>query len=271
MATTSHPFAVDEPGNIPLPSAPLVRTIAQVRFPPLTQFAVNGDAVASAIAAALADEYPVMQVGKELSVAISFEGVKESQSDMRLWRLTSGDRSWKISFSGTFLSIDTTAYDNRSDFARRLADAWKALNDQVAVPYVERLGVRYINQVAGRDHMARLPELLRPEVLGISMADGQDGVELTQALSEARYRFSDGGAFQARWGLLPENVVIDEALQPLDYQTWMLDLDSFHEWAPGVQSGSELFEDVRGLALRAYQFFRWAVTEEFLLAFGGKG
>jgi uncharacterized protein (TIGR04255 family) len=270
MATTAHPFAVAEPGNIPLPSAPLVRTIAQVKFPHLTQFTINEDVVASGVAAALAEHYPLMEVGQEVSVTITSEGVSENRSATRLWRLASGDRAWQISFSGTFVSIDTTNYVRRTDFAQRLAHAWAALNQHVSVPYIERLGVRYINQLTDLDHLKRLPALLRTEVLGVSMAHSSDEAELVSALNEAQYRFPDGGAFHARWGLLPVGASIDSARPAYNYPTWMLDMDSFRQFAPGSQHGENLYEDVRALALRGYQFFRWAVTGEFLSAFGGQ-
>jgi uncharacterized protein (TIGR04255 family) len=269
--TTTHPFAVEEPGNIPLPSAPLVRTIAQVKFPHLTQFSVNEDAVASSVAAALAEHYPLMEVGHEVAVTITAEGISENRSATRIWRLTSGDRAWQVSFSGNFVAIDTTNYVRRSDFAQRLADAWNALNRQVPVPYIERLGVRYINQLADPEHLNRLPELLRPEILGLSVAQEPSVAELASALNEARYRFpEDDGFFQARWGLLPAGTNIDNASPPYQHPTWILDMDSYREFAPGSKTGATLFEDARALALRSYRFFRWAVTEDFLTAFGGQ-
>lgn len=270
MTTTTHPFAVEEPGNVPLPSAPLVRTIAQVKFPHLTQFVVNGDAVASGVAAALAEHYPLMEVGHEVSVTITAEGVSENRSATRIWRLASGDRAWRISFSGAFLSIDTTNYVRRRDFSQRLTDAWGALNQQVPVPYIERLGVRYINQLSAPEHLDRLAKFLRPEVLGLAMAQEPSEAVLTSALNEARYRFADDGSFQAWWGLLPAGRSIDNTNPSHDYPTWVLDMDSFREFAPGSQNGENLFEDVRALALRGYQFFRWAVTDDFLTAFGGQ-
>ncbi|SON60027.1 hypothetical protein MSIMFI_01518 [Mycobacterium simulans] len=269
MTTITHPFVVEEPGNIPLPSAPLVRAIAQVKFPHLTQFTINEDAVASGVAKALADQYPLMEVGHEVAMIITADGVNENRSASRLWRLTSGDRAWQISFSGTFLSIDTTNYVRRRDFAQRLADAWAALNRQVPVPYVARLGVRYINQLTDRDHLKRLPTFLRAEMLGISMAQDSNEAALVSALSEAQYGFPDGGSFRARWGLLPADANIDNSSPTYGYPTWMLDMDSFREFAPGSQNGENLYEDVRALALRGYQFFRWAVTDEFLSTFGG--
>jgi uncharacterized protein (TIGR04255 family) len=270
MPTDLHPFAGEGPGNVPLPRAPLVRTIAQIKFPYLTQFAVNEDAVASAVAGALSGSYPIMEVGHEVAVTITAQGVTENRSPTKIWRLASGDRAWQISFSGTFLSIDTTSYVRRSDFAQRLADAWTALNSAVAVPYVERLGVRYINQLTDREHLDRLALFLRAEVLGVVTSEHPDEAALVSALNEAQYRFPDGGVFQARWGLLPAGASIDNARPAFDHPTWILDTDSFREFAPSVQNGEHLYDDVRDLALRGYQFFRWAVTDEFLTAFGGE-
>jgi uncharacterized protein (TIGR04255 family) len=267
VATTIHPFALGEPDSVLLSPAPLVRTIAQVRFPHLTQFAVNEDAVASGVAAALVEQYPLMEVGQEVSVTITSEGVNENRSATRLWRLVSGDRAWQISFSGTFLSVDTRNYVCRSDFAQRLTDAWAALNQQVPVPYIERLGVRYINQLTDRDHLRRLPEFLRPEMLSVSMVEDPDAASLVSALSEAQYRLADGGAFHARWGLLPMGATTDSTGSAYGYPTWHLDMDSFREYPIGSRSGENLGEDIRALALRGYQFFRWAVTDEFLSAF----
>ncbi len=270
MATTAHPFAFRDPdsGNVPLPSAPLVRTIAQVKFPHLTRFSTNEDAVATSIAEALADQYPLMEVGHEIGVTITSEGLSESRSPTRLWRLISGDRAWQITFCGTFLSIDTSQYVRRRDFAQRLTDAWDALNQHVPVPYIERLGVRYINQLTAREQLDKLPDLLRPEVLGISMCQ-DEAAPLVSALTEARYNFPDSASFLARWGLLPEGTSIENPGPSYGYPTWILDMDSFHEFTPGTQIDGNIYEEVRDLALRAYQFFRWAVTENFLVAFGG--
>lgn len=268
MATT-HPFADKEPGNIPLSSAPLVRTIAQIKYPLLTQFSINGDAVASAVAGALMDQYPLLEVGHEVSVTITAEGPSEKHSATRIWRLVSADRAWQVTFTGTFLSIDTTKYVRRRDFAQRLTDAWDALNQHVPVPYIERLGVRYINQVTDQVHLSRLDDLLRPEMLGVTLAQDPDEARLASAITEAQYHFPDGAAFTARWGMLPAGASIVNAGPSFDYPTWILDTDSFREFKHSSNSGQNLFEDVRALALRGYQFFRWTVTKDFISMFGG--
>ncbi|OKH85029.1 hypothetical protein EB75_01445 [Mycobacterium sp. ST-F2] len=271
MATTPNPFAVQEPGYIPLEPDPLVRTIAQVRFQQLTKFTSNEDAVAAAIAAALADDYPLIEEGREVSVTLTPGGMTEGSTSTRLWRLASADGSWQVSFGGTFLSIDTTAYTRRSDFAQRFAAAWEALNTQVLVPFITRLGVRYINQLTDREaHLNKLSKLLRPEVLGVAIVEEHPAAELMSTISETQYRFADGGRFMARWGLLPAGAIIDTASQPCGYPTWVLDTDSYQEFTAGAKKPDDLIEDVKALSLHGYRFFRWAVTDEFLAAFGGQ-
>jgi uncharacterized protein (TIGR04255 family) len=271
MATAPNPFAVQEPGYVPLEPDPLVRTIAQVRFQQLTKFTANEDAVAAAIAAALADDYPLIEEGREVSVTLTPGGMTESSTSTRLWRLASAEGSWQVSFGGTFLSVDTTAYTRRSDFAQRFAAAWEALNAQVSVPFITRLGVRYLNQLTDQEtHLNRLSELLRPEVLGVATAEEDSAAELVSTISETQYRFAGGGFFRARWGLLPAGTVIDTASQPYDYPTWVLDTDSYQEFTPGAKKPDDLIEDVKALSLHGYRFFRWAVTAEFLTAFGGE-
>ena len=53
------PFDSPAPGDLPLPQAPLIRVLAQVRFAPFTQFSANEEAVASRFADAMGQDYPL--------------------------------------------------------------------------------------------------------------------------------------------------------------------------------------------------------------------
>ena len=268
-ATTTHPFAVAEPGFIPLSRSPLVRTIAQIRFPHPTAFVADQDAVAARIAKKLADQYPILESGHDMQITITPDGVTRQQSATRLWRLSSGDRLWQVSFGINFLAIETSAYVRRRDFAARLSAAWGALLEIVKVPHIERLGVRYVNQVTDMEVVNELPQLVRPEILGLSALRGE-GFTIFSALNEAQYRFAEGASLNARWGLLPPSQNLGLDLPVYDHSTWVLDMDSFQEWAPGAHTQSDLYEAVRALSLRSYQFFRWAMTDEALRTFGAE-
>lgn len=269
MATPAHPFAFAEPGYVPLARSPLVRTLAQIRFPQPTAFVADQDAVAVRVAKQLADVYPLFESGQEAQLTITPDGVTQQQSATRLWRLANADRSWQVTFGPNFLAIETSTYVRRSDFATRLGAAWFALRSLVNVPHISRLGVRYINQVSDRVILERLPDLVRPEVLGVSGLRDET-FEVLSALTEAQYRFVDGAGFTARWGFLPPQQNLGVDIPGFNHSTWVLDTDSFREWAPGAFAENDLEGEVKNLGLRGYQFFRWAVTDEALRTFGAE-
>jgi uncharacterized protein (TIGR04255 family) len=270
MAALLHgPFGDETPGDVPLPRAPLIRTLAQIRFPTFSAFMADEDGVARRFAAALAKDYPLFQVGNEVAVTITPEGVTQKPGIGRIWKLGSADESWHVTLSQTFLSLDTSAYTRRSDFAAKLAEAWSAFTDIARPPFVERLGVRYVNRLAEPSQLARLSELVRGEVLGVMMAP-EAGSELLSAFNEALFKLDDGASVQARWGMLPPGMIHDPTLPPVASQSWLLDLDAFHEWVPAANPGDNIADASAELSLRAYQFFRWAVTDEYLREFGGE-
>jgi uncharacterized protein (TIGR04255 family) len=268
VAFLGGPFGDETPGDVPLPHAPLIRTLAQIRFPTFSAFMSDEDGVAKRFAAALATEYPLFQVGNEISVTITPEGATQQPGSARIWKLGSADGSWHVTLSHTFLSLDTSAYTRRSDFATKLAEAWSAFTAVARPPFVERLGVRYVNRLAEPDQLARLAQLVRAEVLGVvGVSDASS--QLLSGFSEAHFKLDDGSSLQARWGLLPGGMLHDPTLPPVQSPSWLLDLDAFHEWLPAENPGDDVADASADLSLRAYQFFRWAVTDRFLEEFGG--
>lgn len=269
MATTEHPFARAEPGYVPLARSPLVRTLAQIRFPQPTAFVADQDGAAVQVAKQLADVYPLFESGQEAQLMITPDGVTQQQSPTRLWRLANADRSWQVTFGPNFLAIETSTYVRRSDFAMRLNAAWSALRSVVNVPSISRLGVRYINQISEGATLDRLSDLVRPEVLGVSGLRDET-FQVLSSLTEAQYRFIDGAGFTARWGYLPPQQNLGVDIPGFNHATWVLDTDSFREWAPGTFTENDLELEVKKLGLRAYQFFRWAITDEALRTFGAE-
>ena len=79
----------------------------------------------------------------------------------------------------------------------------------------------------------------------------------------------DGNKLLARWGTLEANVVYDMSFAPAEGATFVLDLD-VATGTPQVFSPGELTDLARLFAERQYRFFRWAVTDDFLRAYGGQ-
>ena len=177
------------------------------------------------------------------------------------------DETWQVSFSETFLTIDTAEYTGRENFAARLAAVWQLFAGIVAPPFVERVGVRYINRITEPDHLAVLPDLMRARGPWRPRC-GPRQRAITHSMSEALYQLGDHDLLQARWGLLPPGAVLDATIPPVPMPSWILDLDSFFigKTVPDTEPITNL---VTSLAERAYRYFRWVVTPEFLSTFGG--
>lgn len=255
-----NPLIDPPPTEIPLPRAPLVRVIAQVKFPMVA--AIEKAEVVAPFQSLLRDAYPLMR--QENSVEITLPPVASVQPTSKtLWRFSDTSNAWKVSLTSDFLALETTAYKSRSDFLARFELLLGHLESTFKPGLVDRLGLRYIDRLADAEG---LPELLRREILGISGSSLAKAAQL--AITDAVFSV-DGAQLRARFGILPPNLTIDPtALEPLQQPTWILDIDMFTtESFPFTPSA--VAEKSRSFAERIYALFRWSVTDEFLRKFGG--
>ncbi len=93
--------------------------------------------------------------------------------------------------------------------------------------------------------------------------------DAAHALSESLFEVGDARIL-ARLGFLPAGATVDPAaIEPAKEKSWLLDLDMFSATAtPFVVN--QVVEQALRYAERIYTIFRWAVTDEFLVRYGGK-
>jgi uncharacterized protein (TIGR04255 family) len=263
----SGPFDTEVLKEVRLLDPPLVRVLAQVRFPRLGVLARGG--VPDEFVRHVQDEYPIFLEGQEVQVTITPDGVSQEPHGGTRWQFRSGDESSQITLSDTFVSLDTARYHGRDDFCRRLEEVLQALRRAVMPPFVERLGIRYINQVTDPGQIMDLAAYVRPEVLGGLAVPLPDDVALQHSVCESLYAVDTHG-LHVRWGLMPAQVLLDPTVSPVSTPSWILDLDSFAS-ARAVYEPASLTKETRRLAERAYRYFRWVVTPRYLEAYGGHG
>ena len=261
----TSPFGDDPVEEVPLSGAPLVRVMAQVRFPGLTALA-DGDAF-DAFAKAVAGDYPILRNAHEVQVLISPGGVTPQPTTGLVRRLLSPDENWQVSVSETFLALDTGAYPSRDAFCSKLESILGIFNETVAPPAIERVGIRYVNRLSEQAHLDRLGTLVRREVLGGEAVVRPDGVDLVHSLSESLYSVGER-SLHVRWGTLPAGAVLDPTIPGVPTRSWVLDLDSFVV-ARFEPEAKQLGNEARRLAEQAYRYFLWVVTADFLKTFGG--
>ncbi len=267
MNAADTPLAGPPPPEVPLTDPPLVRVIAQVRFPLIAS--LEKREFMASFQEAIREFYPVLRPEEGRSVVLGSQGVVDTRSNT-LWRFNEARGAWRVTLAPDFLALETTKYTSREDFMERLRLVLEALNEHVDPRVLDRLGVRYIDRVSG-ENLSALPQLVRPEVAGIL------GSPLTaraqHAVSENVFILpGNAGQITARWGLLAPRSTIDPgALDAIDEPSWILDIDAFQSFQTGNRrlDVDSVVEQARGFAERIYSIFRWAVTDEFLRRYGG--
>ena len=265
MNADLNPLTSPPPEEVPLRGAPLVRVIAQVRFP-LILSVERADFVAP-FQEAIRAAYPVLRQEVAQGILIGAQGVAADRK-FAAWRFADGDGAWRVSLAPGFLALETTAYTSRTEFLERFDAAVSALHEHVKPGRIQRLGLRYIDRVTG-DALKDIRQLVRPEMLGVIGAP--PGANARQALSEAIFDVpGDSEQLLARWGLLPPRSTVDPAgIEAIDEPSWILDIDMFstkqRDFEPAAISA-----DARRFAERLYTVFRWAVTPDFLKRYGGE-
>lgn len=254
------------PGEIPLPSAPLVGVIAQVAFTEI--LSIDQKSFIAAFQERVRKEYPLVQSQTAKTMSVDVSGASIAMKEANIWRFTDATRTWRLSLTPTFLALETRRYSSRADFIERLGRAVDAAKETLKPTHVVRIGVRYIDQVDLENYS--MADLLKEEMMGVSGTFSVD--RLKHSISEVLCSTAEGSLL-ARWGALPANASHEpEIMRPIPNRSWFLDLDAFADYAasPIEYDGAAIRSTALALATRVYAFFRWAIKDEFLTAFGAK-
>ena len=261
-----NPLIGPPPKEVPLPNAPLVRVIAQVRFP-LIASVERRDFVAP-FQEAIRSEYAVLREEALNSITVQLPGVPPAKVPTgNVWRFHDLDHTWRVTLAADFLALETSGYTSRTDFFERFARLLRALEHHVKPGALDRLGVRYIDRLTGSplENLARYVEPALLGALGTAVRE-----QAVHAVSEGLFQLPHESAqMRVRWGFLPANTTADpNAIEPVEEPSWVLDIDAFQQGERPFAS-SEISEQALALARRTYSFFRWSVTDSFLKHFGG--
>ncbi len=265
MVDIINPLIDSPPSEEPLTKAPLVRVIAQVRFPPI--LSIEKKEFVGSFQEAIRDKYPILQPEKTQGFILDPQGNVQSLTQVA-WRFVDITGSWRVSLSPNFVALETTTYSSRSNFLERLENIVTALNENFDPKIIERFGLRYVDRLVGQD-LTDISSLVKPEIAGIVSADFKDNIR--QSINESLFIIPDEGQqILARWGLISANTTFDpDAIEPITEPSWILDLDMSLSKNREF-SITALMKEAKQFSERLYTFFRWAVKDEFLQRFGGE-
>jgi len=266
-ATDFGPFNSVPTTEVHLRAAPLVRVLSQVRWDELTEFNDGFSEKAARFARLLESEYPIAAQETEVRFDVTPNGVSQ-HAGATIHRFSSPDESWRVYFSPTYLTLETSAYRSRKDFLERLRAVLESLELVAKIPRFIRLGFRYVNRVHDADDYAMLPTLVKPQMLAGRDIPGLDEVQIAHTLSETLF-IGKTHNLLAKWAILPPNGSMDPTIEGVETESWVLDLDTYSESKEAFSAGSVVTK-ARELADGGHAFFRWAVTNEFIRQFGGE-
>jgi len=264
LAEIQNPLTAPLPAEVPLADAPLVRVIAQVRFPPI--LSLEKREFIAPFQEAIRGTYPVLRPEQAQGIMLGPHGVAPGPKQVA-WRFSDVGGGWRVSITPDFVAIETTSYTSRGDFLTRLRFVLDAFAEHVEPALAQRLGVRYIDRVTG-DALVDIGELVRQELLGIVATPLSEHAR--HSLTETVFTVPDSKEqLLARWGLVPAGGTVDpNAIEPIGEPSWVLDIDMFssqeHPFVP-----EEIVTTARRYTERLYTVFRWAVTDDFLRRYGG--
>jgi uncharacterized protein (TIGR04255 family) len=259
MTTLPPPLGGEPPEEVPLPQAPLVRVVAQIRFPPI--LAIGTPQRVADFQETIRSVYPILREERVPQLMFPAPGAVPSIGGALIWRFHDQEPRWRwrASLAIDYLALETRNYTSREDFMSRLRVVVSALEKSFNPREAQRLGVRYIDRLAGEGY-DRVTDFFRSAVLGITQTELRPAAQqiVMQAVLD-----TEEGQILARWGQLPAKVTVEPDIDMIDAPSWILDLDMFTPSAQKFET-DELLAKAERFAKRIYSVFRWMVNDEFL-------
>lgn len=237
-----------------LKRAPLVLAVCQLRFPLVLGFS---DDVVRPLQVGLAGSFPDVEVEELQQVQFGADGITLTGQHQRLYRFRTHAKDWTVSVGPSALALETTAYRGFDDFIARWERVAQAAVETLDIQHQDRLGLRYVNELAAPRHARRddLLALVTPELVG-PVGAHERTQQLLKAWQELRFE-QDDGVCTMQHGY---------AQRPDDGWAYVLDFDNYDETGRDI----ELETQMRTLAQynhRTFELFQWAVNPQQFAAF----
>lgn len=236
--------------------APLVLTVAQVRYPAAVRF--GEQASLADLQEDLAEEYPIAIKERQVTLAVNIGGIEQSPEGSSLWRFSTPDRNWSVIVGQDAVTLEVRSYVEIEHFCEKFLRILDVIKQHIRPTYQLRLGLRYVNEFRyeNADTMETWKELLNPDMLGLSALYAK-GVE--HSYHEIRVR-SDDEVLLIRHGLLRGSTAPVLGEHPGSDPYYLLDMDYFNE-TPAPWDSHRVINQVREWNEAMYRLFRWTMSE----------
>ncbi len=251
-----HPFESNVT-RLRLRLDPITRVVAQVQFSPV--LSVRDDNFVVGFQERVRHKYPLLS--KDTQHRVDQDGSGRLQvTTAPIWRFNDTDDMWQLSLSETFVSLHSAEYSDRYDFEGRLRFAVDAVAEFIQPVMSTRIGVRYTNHLTGAA-LENLGEYIRPQMLGLINVPIEEG-GISLQWTAADFDVQDASV-RICWGNVPAETTPDDSIEPINEDSWVMDLDAYSEKLAPFDPMACVEEAFQYREL-VYSFFRWTVSNEFL-------
>jgi uncharacterized protein (TIGR04255 family) len=219
------------------------------------------------LGAVLARGYPLQSETRSINYLISPEGIASNDAGT-MYRWSSLDDSWHITLTRQFATLYCSRYAGFDELQARLRFLINELRGAIEIPFVDRVGVRYVNRLSEAGQTDSLSDLVKPEVLGykgLPLAGQQ--AALRESINQATYTVGQA-ILIVRSGVMPPGQTPDPAVEAVTTESWILDLDASQEERL-LFDPDRLIPRAGRLADIAYDYFKYIVTGGYIKRFSG--
>jgi uncharacterized protein (TIGR04255 family) len=220
------------PGREVYERAPLEFVACEIRYP-LTP-ALGRDDVAEKMPKEVLDRLPIPKQEQLHSVTIGPGQASSSPAEAR-FRFLNRQRTQSAVVGRSTLTIETTAYSEYQEFRSLLLDVVSAVEGMAQIVGVERVGIRYINEIRVDDEIKTVRDW-RAWVSqdALAVLNVADDLSVSTLESVLRMESEDSHLTVRLAALSGAGVVGNEPLrrrsQPADGPFFVVDIDSY--WGP---------------------------------------
>jgi uncharacterized protein (TIGR04255 family) len=205
-----------------LPCAPLVYTLAVVRFPSLPHV----EKFAPDFHDAIRSVYPHKEEVKLDQVHVHFgpEGVNLKQNPLAIWQFSTPDRKLAVILTPDTLALHTVAYRDHRTFIGAFDQALEKLValEGIGIAWANAVAMRYVDLIVPEPG-ERIEQLLKPSVLPAPFTD-VEGLSIVDGTYVAKYQI---GKMNVRFQIFrtPPTVLPADLITPLiAMNNWRFDL-----------------------------------------------
>ena len=251
------------PERIRLSRAQIAYVIAQVQFPAILR--IRDESFIVEFQDRIRKVYPFVDRVEAVSIVLPGNAPETGGVEVH-WNFSSVDKKWRVVLGANAITLETKDYHGHTDFIERFGFILNALYDTIQPTVMTRIGYRYVNRLQDPADLEDIALLVRENLVGL--ADAQIRENVVQSIAQSNCRAKEG-TLVVHWGILPPQTAVSDLMDRIDTSSWILDVDAYMQ--PVQEDGfvvGKALTALEELSNRAYAFFRWAITDEFLKRFG---